>query len=64
MSWGSYSPLIKVLKEHKLLGISYIAWTYKLDLVFTANNLTWVLAEGRPVYLADAILTNQCEEAL
>ena len=51
---GTFNPLAVILKENKLIGLSYIEWKSNLDIVLIAEEYKYILVEECPPTSTDS----------
>ena len=49
---ASFSPLVTVLNQNKLIGSNYVNWKRNLDIVLTAKEHKFVLNQPCPNFLS------------
>ena len=47
---ASFSPLVTILNENKLIGSNYVEWKRNLDIVLTAEEHKYVLTQPCPCF--------------
>ena len=45
---ASFSPLVAILNQNKLIGSNYVDWKRNLDIVLTAEEHKYVLSQPYP----------------
>ena len=52
---ASFSPLVTILNQNKLIGSNYVDWKRNLDIVLTVEDHKYVLTQSYPSFpLLDA----------